>query len=230
MHNCGASRSKKKTFEKWLDDLGYSARMAIKVVSIDMWEPYRQAVRTKLSHAILVADRFYVMKQLNSRIDQLRRSIQRKADKETAQILKGCRWLLLKNRNELMQEEQNRLSEILGACPELRTLYLLKEEFRLIFEKMKDRQQADQFLRVWAIKARSTGNKFLCKFVSTLQNWRTEILNYFENHVTNGFVEGINRGIRTIINQAYGYKIFENFRLQVLCRHGMMPTFSHKSG
>ena len=220
----------KKRFEKWLDDLGHTARMAIQIVSIDMWDPYRQAVRKKLSHATLVADRFHVMKQLNSRIDQLRRSIQRKADKETAQILKGCRWLLLKNRNDLKPEEEERLSEVLNASPELRTIYLLKEEFRLIYEKMQDRQQAERFLKVWAIKARYTGHYFLCKFVSTLKNWWNEILNYFENHVTNGFVEGINRAIRTIINKAYGYKIFENFRLQILCRHGGKTVFSHKSG
>ncbi len=59
----------KKTFEEWLDGLTEEERCAIKVVSMDMWEAYRQAVRKKLSHAQIVADRFHVMKQLNHQID-----------------------------------------------------------------------------------------------------------------------------------------------------------------
>jgi transposase len=51
-------------------------------------------------------------------------------------------------------------------------------------------------------------------------NWWHEFLNYFDDRVTNGFVEGINRAIRVIINRAYGYRNFENFRLQVLAQHG----------
>jgi len=41
----------KDTLEKWLDDLTEQERQAIKVVSMDMWRPYRSAVRTKLPHA-----------------------------------------------------------------------------------------------------------------------------------------------------------------------------------
>jgi transposase len=77
----------KETFVKWLDGLTEEERRAIKVVSMDMWEAYRQAVREKLSHAEIVADRFHVMKQLNHQIDLLRRSIQRKAKKEGNEAL-----------------------------------------------------------------------------------------------------------------------------------------------
>ena len=69
-------------------------------------------------------------------------------------------------------------------------------------------------------KAERTGDRFLGKFVKTLRNWWPEILNYFEERVTNGFVEGMNRAIRGIINRAYGYRNFENFRLQILAQHG----------
>ncbi|MCP4164417.1 MAG: transposase, partial [Chloroflexi bacterium] len=65
-------------------------------------------------------------------------------------------------------------------------------------------------------KATHTGDPRLAKFVQTLLNWWQEILNYFDERVTNGFVEGINRAIRVIINRAYGFRNFENFRLQVI--------------
>ena len=74
-------------------------RRAIRVVSMDMWEAYRQAVRKRLRYAEIVADRFHVMKQLNHQIDLMRRSIQRRAKKEgneaLYQALKGSRWVVV---------------------------------------------------------------------------------------------------------------------------------------
>jgi transposase len=215
----------KDRLERWLAELSAEERRAIRVVSMDMWSPYRSAVQAQLSHADIVADRFHVMKQLNERLTQLRRAVQKRADEVTREVLKGSRWLLVKNRDELKPEEEERLLEVLAASPELRTAYLLKEEFRTIFEKVKDPQQAERFLRAWMWKARQTGDRYLAKFINTLRNWWTEILNYFGERITNGFVEGMNRAIRAIISRAYGYRNFENFRLQVLAQHG--PPASH---
>ncbi len=53
-----------------------------------------------------------------------------------------------------------------------------------------------------------------------LRNWWHEFLNYFDERVTQGFVEGINRAIRGIINRAFGFRDFDSFRLQVLVECG----------
>lgn len=213
--------------EQWLEQLGPERRQAIRVVSMDMWQPYRQTILLKLPHAQIVADRFHVMKQLTERLNQMRRTIQRQADQLTQQQLKGCRWLLVKNRDELTASEEDRLQQVLATCPQLRTLYLLKEEFRTICDKVKDRPQAERFLRAWIWKAQRTGDRFLLKFVQTLRNWWPEFLNYFDDRITNGFVEGMNRAIRLIINRAYGYRNFENFRLQILAQHGASVPIPH---
>ena len=218
---------RKATLEQWFDNLSPAERKAIRVVSIDMWEAYRQATRHKLPHAQLVADRFHVVKQLNERLTQMRRTIQQQADEETRQILKGSRWLLVHNRKNLSDEEKSKLQKVLAASPQLRILYLLKEEFHTIGEKIHDRAQAERFLRAWIWKAEQTGDRFILKFVNTLRNWWDEILNYFEERITNGFVEGINRAIRAIINRAYGFRNFDNFRLHVLAQHGSAGALPH---
>ena len=214
----------KETFEDWLEGLTEEQRRAIKVVSMDMWEAYRQAVRKKLRHAQIVADRFHVMKQLNHQIDLMRRSIQRKAKKDgdetLYQALKGSRWVLLKNRNELTPEQEGQLVIILAVSDELCQLYLLKEEFRTICNIITDRGRAQRFLGAWTWKALATGSRYLIRFVKTLRNWWHEFLNYFDDRVTQGFVEGINRAIRGIINRAFGFRNFDNFRLQVLVECG----------
>jgi transposase len=80
--------------------------------------------------------------------------------------------------------------------------------------------QAAHFLHAWLYDAHHFNNYYLNKFTSTLRNWWHEILAYFDERITNGFVEGINRAIRGIMNRAYGYHLFDNFRLAVLVGHG----------
>lgn len=55
---------------------------------------------------------------------------------------------------------------------------------------------------------------------SELDRWFEQILNYFDKRITNGFVEGINRAIRFIILRAFGFRNFDNFRLQVVAQYG----------
>lgn len=209
-----------ETFEAWLGGLSTLQQRAIRVVSMDMWNPYRYAVQRKLPKAEIVADRFHVVKQLNHQLNLLRRQLQRQATGQLAEILKGSRWILLKNRADLTPKEEKKLTLILAACPELRPVYLLKEEFRTICNNIKDKQQAERFLRAWCYKAEATGCRYLRKFVRTLRNWWTEFLNYFDEGITQGFVEGTNRAIRGIINRAFGFRDFANFRLQVLVEQG----------
>ena len=206
----------KKTLANWIDALSPHEKQSIRFVSIDMWAPYDQAACGKLPHAKVVVDRFHVMKQLNTRLTQLRTKYQKESTDEMKNLLKGSRWILVRNRAELSPKETEHLDSILKTCPDLRSLYLLKEEFRTVFEKIHCREKAARFMDAWVLKAKRTGNKYLLKFVATFKNWREEILNYFIERITNGFVEGLNNGLRTMIRSAYGYRNFANFRLRAL--------------
>jgi len=210
----------KKTLEKWIESLNEQERKAIRWVSIDMWAPYYQAARSKLPHAKVVVDRFHVMKQLNTRLTQLRSKYQKESTIEIQDILKGSRWILVRNRHELSKEDAEKLNIILGKCPELRICYLLKEEFRAIFEKIQSKEKAARFLDAWMFKVMHSGDKYLAKFVKTLRNWRDQILNYFIERITNGFVEGLNNGLRIIIRMACGYRNFNNFKLRAFSQFG----------
>lgn len=210
----------KAELARWWDTLSADQQSAIRVVSIDMWRPYRSFVKQHLPRAQIVADRFHVMKQLNDQLSKARRKMQREAEPETKAALKGSRWLLLHSREQLSDDQEQQLRKMLAAHHELRTAYLLKEEFRLIFEKIHDQDRARRFLYAWICKVRQSHNRFLFDFVKTLHNWFDEILNYFDQRISNGFVEGMNRAIRNIISRAYGFRNFDNFRLQILAQHG----------
>lgn len=209
-----------KTLIAWLQSLSAVEKRAIRVVSIDMWRPYRSVVERYLPHADIVADRFHVMKQLNEQLTKARRQIQRQADADTKEALKGSRWLLVRTRDSLTEEQDRQLQIALTADADLRRAYLLKEEFRLIFESLDDRERARRFLMAWVFKVQQTNNRYLLVFVKTLHNWWQQILNYFDERITNGFVEGINRAIRAIIWRACGFRNFDNFKLQILAELG----------
>jgi len=213
-----------KAFEAWLDGLSEAERQAIRLVAMDMWGPYRGVVRSKLPHAQIVADRFHVTKQLNDALAKIRRRLQSKADPASHELLKGIRWILVRRRSELKPEEEAKLQAALNAFPELCTAYLLKERFVAIADKIQDRSQAERFLRAWVYEAQASGLVQLVKFTQTLQHWWEEFLNYFNEGFTSAVVEGLNNAIRGVIRRAYGYHVFEHFRLHVLVEHGNLPA------
>ncbi len=88
----------------------------VEAVAMDMSAAYRQAVSTHLKKAVIVFDHFHVIKLFNDKLSQLRRDLYREAtDKQHKAVLKGTRWLLLKNAENLDEEkdEKVRLKEAL---------------------------------------------------------------------------------------------------------------------
>lgn len=207
----------------WLNDLSEGERKAIRVVAMDMWGPYRGAIKSTLPWAEIVADRFHVTKNLNDAITKIRCALQRNATPTDYELLKGTRWILVRRREELKPEEEAKLKSVLAAFPTLCKAYLLKERFRTISDKIKDRKRAERFLRSWVYEAQASGLSQLLKFVKTLENWWEEFLNYFNEGFTSAVVEGLNNAIRGIIRRAFGYHVFETFRLHVIVEQGNLP-------
>lgn len=188
----------RKTLEKWLDELAPEVKKAIKVVNLDMWEPYTLAVKAKLPHARIVVDRFHVMKNLNHCLTLARREIQRTASNEVKEQLKGSRWVLVKNQKDLNEKQRAKLESLYQASPDLKVCHLLKEQFRTIFETTTDREQARVALRHWIKQVEKQSVTALQSFLVTLKNWFDLILNYFIERWTNAFAEGINNKIKLI--------------------------------
>ncbi len=117
----------KEALEKWLDGFDEEQRSKVRYVSIDMWGPCSHAVRSKLPKARIVVDRFHVTKRLNERITAVRKKYQKESSKEIREILKGSRWILVRNTRDLSPAEETKLKKVLDECPELRVAYLLKE-------------------------------------------------------------------------------------------------------
>ena len=206
----------KETLVQWFEARGEAWCAQVESCCADMWDAYHQAAAEKLPNAKRVVDRFHVMKNLTDAITKARRSIQSQADPATQALLKGSRWLLVKNPQNLDEEDRADLAKALAASPELRECYQLKEDFRLWFEQQQDPKSAEKELQAWIERVQASSLRALKAFVKTLQNWKESILNYFDGRHSNGFAEGVNLKIRLIHRRAFGYRNFEQFRLHIL--------------
>lgn len=217
---------KQATVVEFLRKMPVKARKRVVFVSIDMWDGYFNAAQQVLPHTLIVIDRFHVMKNLNDAITRARRRVQRNLPKAEKDKYKGYRWLLVKNEENMTDDELSKLSKMLNECPELKSLYDLRVEFQTIFNRTRITQVADKKLRTWEKKVSKLDDKDMDIFLNLLSNWREWILNYFvSKKVTNAFVEGMNNKIKLIKRTGYGYRSKVNFRKKVLveCGYNNLP-------
>ena len=193
----------------------------VEAVAIDMSPAYIDAVQTNLSKATIVFDHFHVIKYFNDKLSDLRRELFRETnDVLHKEVLKGTRWLLLKNPENLDEEknEKQRLDEALTINKPLATAYYLKEDLRKLWSK-KTKNDAEIHLDHWIAKASASGIKMLIKFANTLASHRTGILAYYDYPISTGPLEGVNNKIKTMKRQAYGYRDQEFLKLKIFAIH-----------
>lgn len=196
-------------------------RARIKAVAIDMSTAYISAVEKHLPNAAIVFDHFHVVKLMNDKLTALRRDLYREATEQLdKEVLKGTRWLLLKNPENLNDEknEQEKLEEALSLNAPLATAYYLKEELRQFWQQ-PSKAAARRFLNSWYDRAMSTGIKQLITMARTLAARAFGLLAYFDHPISTGPLEGINNKIKTLQRQAYGIRDQEYFKLSIFAIH-----------
>jgi transposase len=179
-------------------------RESVKEVSVDMWGGFGKVIKEVFPNALIVIDRFHVMKLVNKSLNKIRLLLDLKGLKN--------RCLLLKNGSELIEEEKKELAELLNQSPSLRIAYELKEELRDIYDTSSTVKTGIRRLEKWLIYARC----FFGQTAQTLTKHIQEICHYFINRTTSGVMEGINNKIKLIIRQSYGFNTFDSLRLKLL--------------
>jgi transposase len=197
------------------------SKARVEAVAMDMSGAYQSAVRANLPKAAIVFDRFHVVKLFNDKLSDLRRALYREAtDVQHKEVLKGTRWLLLKNPENLDEEkdERGRLREALKLNEPLATAYYLKDDLRRFWEQ-PGKRFATTFLDGWIRRAEATGIKVLQQMAKTLAAHRSGLLAYYDVMISSGPMEGTNNKIKTMKRQAYGFRDREFFKLKILAIH-----------
>jgi transposase len=197
------------------------SRAKIKAVAMDMSPAYISAVSGHLPDAAIVFDHFHVVKLFNDKLSDLRRALYHETKNALHKaVLKGTRWLLLKNPENLdpAKREKERLEEALKLNQPLACAYYLKEYLQQIWLQ-SSKQQAAAILADWIEKALASGIKMLKKFAHTLASYKSGILAYYDHRISSGPLEGTNNKIKTMKRMAYGFRDMEFFKLKIMALH-----------
>ncbi len=204
-----------ESVSNYLSAWGEEVLSQIKEVSIDLWKPYQKVAEKLIPQAVIVADRFHVMKQVNKELDSQRKKIKREAqelenESEKEQLLSGLnksKYSLLKNEKDLTMEQADKLEQVKQVAPNLALMHSLKEKFREIFETNLNWAEGLFSLGNWLKDAKD----YYPQSFGTIRRWIGEIIAYFDCRTTQGVVEGINNKLKLIKRRGYGFRNFDNF-------------------
>jgi transposase len=196
---------------------GIDDREKIKLVAIDMWNPYREAIREVLPHARIVVDKFHVVRMANEALERIRKAHRVSLPIRGRLQLKDDRWMMLTNPEKLDAGRALLLEEMLSRFPLLKAGYGAKERFREVWraESMPAAQEA--YAR-WEAELPEEVRPAFNDLTTAMRNWRAEIFTYFDTRVTNAYTESFNSLAKMVNRLGRGYS-FEVLRAKLLLTH-----------
>lgn len=187
-------------------------------IGIDMSAAYSSSIRKYLPNVSIIFDRFHVTKLLNDTIDKIRRVEYGKHQHNGLSVLKGQRFLLLRNFVDLDDGQKSSLQHLLEINQPLAIAHSMKEQFRLFWD-LGSKSDGARFLFWWIIQCFESGVELLARTARTLLHHSDGLLSYFEHGIDNGKAEGINNKIKVLKRQAYGFQDQEYFKLRLYHLH-----------
>ena len=197
----------RQTVERFLDELGEERCQQIELVSCDMASWIAGPVAERLPDAVRCVDPFHVVMLATDALDEVRREVWNEARQagqdQLARRLKGARYALWKNPENLTGRQRSKLAEVQHTNRRLYRAYLLKEQLRQIYRL--EPGPAIALLDAWIAWARLCRLPSFVKLAKTISAQRPGIVAAIEHGLSNARVEAINTQIRLITRRGFGY-------------------------
>jgi transposase len=170
------------------------------VVTIDMWRAYYEEALKRFPGAVIVIDKYHVLRMATDGVISVHRRLRRRDGKLRMPKL----YLLRKRKHTLPQGKLKELEKRLEELPELKEAHGLKETFFNIWNSL-DRREAEQRFHDWVREIPPHLQDDFKELLRALENWLPVILNYFDHRLTNAFTESINCVIKQMQRIGRGY-------------------------
>lgn len=212
----GVDRSE-ASMAQFYAQLGAKKSARIELALMDMWKPFRNAAQAHAPQAAILFDKFHVMRHLGEALDKVRKAEYARLSGKDRRFIKGQKYTLLSNRENLTTEGRKALKTLLAANKRLNTAYLLKESFGQLWD-YKSEAWARRFFEQWRDALKWQRLKPFETFANMIDRHWNGIAAYCkpDNKVSLGFVEGLNNKIRVLQRRAYGVRDEEYLRLKIL--------------
>lgn len=179
----------------------------IEAVAIDMSNAYAAWLSEVLPNAEIVYEHFHVIKLMNERMDALRRTTMNKLQEQQKKELKGKRYLLLRNQENLNAQAAQDLKKLRFEFEELGCASLMKEYLRNIYKIADTVDIARTAFMLWCEKAEASCVHCLKQMARTIRKRIDGLLALWKHdRITNASQEGFNNKIGWLTRQAYGYR------------------------
>jgi transposase len=216
---------RKEALDEFFNLIGPEQCKQIEVVATDQHAGYGASVKEHCPNATLVWDRFHLTQKFNDALNLDRRDELQNVDPEGAMgdlMNNKYRFLFLKRAYKRTGEDKKHIDEVMRLNQKIAKMEIIKERFHQVFN-CNSRVEAEVVMAEvyqWAFDAKAWN---IFRWIKEIREEKT-FWNYFKYKVTTGISEGINRLIKGIKWQAYGYKDMFYFKLKILQKAGYLNS------
>lgn len=195
-------KSFKEEFERLKGDTN-----KITDVSCDMSPAFIKGVKDNLPNAKITFDKFHILKLINKAVDEVRRT-----EARSNPLLKGSRYIFLKNDKNLTVKERHKKGELQLSKLNNKVFRALRlrETFQQIYGAQTE-ESFKQLLKKWYYWATHSRLKPIKQAAGTIKDHWDGILRWKSSQINNGILEGLNSVVQAAKRKARGYK-FKHFK------------------
>jgi transposase len=191
----------------------------IKIVTMDMWQPFMKAVEEIIPQADIVHDKFHTSKYLNKAVDDVR-----KQEVENEELLKNTKYIFLKNSDDWTDLQRFKFNEINKINLVTSQAWHIKENFKGIYEQ-GSKELCLKYFKQWYIDTFESGIKKMIKVADTMLNHLKGIVNSAVSYFTNSVAENLNSQIQVVKSVGRGFPNVEGYRNSILFFQGKLLLF-----
>lgn len=192
-----------------------SDRDNVKYFVTDMNPHFKAVAQACFPNAVIVADRFHVVRQVFWAMENVRKAEQKGLPKQHRIYFKRSRHLLMKKFDKLTDEELNKLALMFEISPRLADAYRVKNEFLSAMHSSSS-DEGRKRLSMWIQSVEVMDLPEFSACTTACHNWFREILNAMDVPWSNGFTEGRNNKTKVLKRVSYGIPNFKRQRKRIL--------------
>lgn len=200
-------------------------RERVRVVVMDLSETYRAIVKKYFPNAMIVADRFHVIRILNHHFLKLWQHLDPEGRRN-----RGLLSLMRRHAWNLRSEQIPKLEDYFTKIPGLKAAYEFKQDLtRILLKKHLNQRDAKNLIPqfLWHLnECLNSPWESIQTIGKTLESWIEPIARMWRFTKTNGITEGLHNKMEMISRRAFGFRNFNNYRLRVIALCGWNGVFT----
>ena len=217
---------KEATLDEYYQGLSEPQKQGIRVVSMDMWDPYIASTRNNLPNGEekIVFDRFHIMRLVNEAVDKVRRAEHRGLMKNNDETLKRTKYLWLFNPDNIPEDRFAEFKQLKSLDLKVSRAWAMKESLRRLWSYTYT-GAAQRYFQKWYFWATHSRLQPFINVARTIKRRIDNVLLYCKHRVTNAIAESVNAKIQHVKRMARGFRNALNFKNAVYFHCGNLDLY-----